>query len=43
LLLVSGDITDRIVARTPERFHKTLRRILRVSPPGALGTELVER
>jgi len=43
LLLVSGDFTERIVALAPRRMRKTLTRMLRVSPPKALGTELVER
>jgi simple sugar transport system permease protein len=43
LLLVSGDVTDRIVALAPKRMRKGLARMLRVSPPRALGTELVER
>ena len=43
LLLVSGDFTERIVALAPRRMRKTLTRMLRVAPPRALGTELVER
>lgn len=43
LLLVSGDLTERIVAWAPRRWRKPLTRMLRVSPPRALGTELVER
>jgi len=38
LLLVSSDATDRLVAIAPRRFQSRLRQILRVRPPGALGT-----
>ena len=43
LLLVSGNFTDRLMAYAPKRMRKTLTRLLRVSPPSALGTELIER
>jgi ABC-type uncharacterized transport system permease subunit len=38
LLLVGSDATDRLIAFAPQRFQPRLRQILRVRPPGALGT-----
>jgi ABC-type uncharacterized transport system permease subunit len=38
LLLVGSDATDRLIAFVPQRFQPRLRQILRVRPPGALGT-----
>ncbi|MDA1330287.1 MAG: ABC transporter permease [Chloroflexi bacterium] len=42
LLVVSSDITDRLIALSPRPMQRPLRRLLKVSPPKALGTELVE-
>jgi ABC-type uncharacterized transport system permease subunit len=38
LLLVGSDATDRFISLAPQRFQPRLRQILRVRPPGALGT-----
>jgi simple sugar transport system permease protein len=38
LLLVGSDATDRLIALVPRRFQPRLRQVLRVRPPGALGT-----
>jgi simple sugar transport system permease protein len=38
LLLVGSDATDRLIALVPRRFQPQLRQVLRVRPPGALGT-----
>jgi simple sugar transport system permease protein len=38
LLLVGSDATDRLIALAPQRFQPKLRQLLRVRPPGALGT-----
>lgn len=43
LLVVSGDFTERLVVIAPKRMQRPLRRMLKVAPPMALGTELVER
>jgi ABC-type uncharacterized transport system permease subunit len=37
LLLVGSDITDRLIALAPRKFQPSLRQVLRVRPPGALG------
>jgi ABC-type uncharacterized transport system permease subunit len=38
LLMVGSDVTDRLIAFAPQRFRPRLKQILRVRPPGALGT-----
>lgn len=38
LLLVGSDATDRLIDLAPRRFQSRLRQVLRVRPPGALGT-----
>lgn len=43
LLVVSSDLTDRVISLSPRPLQRPLRRILKVAPPMALGTELVER
>jgi len=43
LLVVGSDLTDRLIAISPRPIQKPLRRLLKVAPPMALGTELVER
>lgn len=42
LLLVGSDITERLVTVMPRPLQRPLRRLLRVSPPGALGTAFIE-
>jgi len=43
LVVVGSDFSERIVALAPKGMQRPLRRLLRVSPPMALGTELDER
>jgi simple sugar transport system permease protein len=43
LVIVGSDFSDRLIALAPKRMQRPLRRLLRVSPPMALGTELAER
>jgi simple sugar transport system permease protein len=38
LLLVSSDAVDRLIDLAPRRFQSRLRQVIRVRPPGALGT-----
>jgi hypothetical protein len=38
LLLVNSELTERLIESTPKRIQGPLRRLLRVSPPMALGT-----
>jgi general nucleoside transport system permease protein len=42
LLAVGSDYTERLISRMPKRAQRPLRRLLRVSPPMALGTTFVE-
>jgi ABC-type uncharacterized transport system permease subunit len=42
LLLVSSNITERMVVFMPRPFQRPIRRILRVNPPMALGTSFGE-
>ncbi len=39
LLLVGSDATERVISLMPQVVQRPLRRLLRVSPPMALGTE----
>lgn len=43
LIIVGSDFSERLVALAPKGMQRPLRRILRVAPPMALGTELAER
>jgi general nucleoside transport system permease protein len=43
LLAVGSDYTERFINATPKSWQRPLRRILRVSPPMALGTTFHER
>jgi simple sugar transport system permease protein len=38
LLLVSSDVTDRLISIFPKRVQSTVRHILKVAPPSALGS-----
>ncbi len=38
LLLVGSDAADRLIDLAPRRFQSRLRQVIRVRPPGALGT-----
>jgi ABC-type uncharacterized transport system permease subunit len=38
LLLVGSDATERLIALAPRKLQPRLRQVLRVKPPGALGT-----
>lgn len=42
LLAVGSDYTERLISIMPKRTQRPLRRLLRVSPPMALGTTFVE-
>ena len=42
LLLVGSDFTERIITLAPERMRRPLQRLLRISPPKALGSTFVE-
>jgi ABC-type uncharacterized transport system permease subunit len=42
LLLVSSDFTERLVTIAPKSLQRPLQRLLRVSPPQALGSTFVE-
>jgi simple sugar transport system permease protein len=42
LLLVGSDFTERLVTIAPKSFQRPLQRLLRISPPQALGTTFVE-
>jgi simple sugar transport system permease protein len=42
LLLVGSETTERVILIMPRRVQRPLRRLLRVSPPLALGTSFVE-
>ena len=42
LLLVGSDFSERIILIAPERLQPSFRRILKVSPPRALGSTFVE-
>lgn len=42
LLLVGGEWTERLILLLPRRVQRPVRRLLRVSPPLALGTEFGE-
>ncbi len=42
LLLVGSDFTERIITMAPERMQRPLQRLLRISPPKALGSTFVE-
>ena len=42
LLLVSSEISERLIAFAPRAAQRPLRRMLRVSPPRALGTTFLE-
>jgi ABC-type uncharacterized transport system permease subunit len=42
LLLVGSDATERVILLMPRRIQSTLRSLLRVSPPMALGTRFGE-
>jgi hypothetical protein len=43
LLLVGGESTERVISVMPKPVQRPLRRILRVSPPMALGTNFGDR
>lgn len=42
LLLVSSEVSERLIAFAPRAAQRPLRRMLRVSPPRALGTTFLE-
>ncbi|MFL7893102.1 MAG: ABC transporter permease [Anaerolineales bacterium] len=42
LLLVGSDFTERLVTIAPKSLQKPLQRLLRISPPQALGSTFVE-
>jgi simple sugar transport system permease protein len=42
LLLVGSDFTERIIRIAPQRLQRPLQRMLRISPPKALGSTFVE-
>ena len=42
LLLVGSDFTERLVTIAPKSLQRPLQRLLRISPPQALGTTFVE-
>jgi simple sugar transport system permease protein len=42
LLLVGSDFSERIIFLAPERLQRPLRRVLKISPPKALGSTFVE-
>jgi ABC-type uncharacterized transport system permease subunit len=42
LLLVGSETTERVILIMPKPVQRPLRRLLRVSPPLALGTSFVE-
>ena len=42
LLLVGSDFTERIITIAPQRMQRPLQRLLRISPPKALGSTFVE-
>ena len=42
LLLVGSDFTERLVTIAPKSLQRPLQRLLRISPPQALGTSFVE-
>lgn len=42
LLLIGGDLPDRLLAVTPAGLRPVVERMLRVQPPAALGTAFVE-
>jgi simple sugar transport system permease protein len=42
LLLVNSDFVERMIAYAPQRLQSPLRRLVRVSPPMALGTPFVK-
>jgi simple sugar transport system permease protein len=42
LLLVSSEVSERLIAIAPRAAQRPLRRMLRVSPPRALGTTFLE-
>ena len=42
LLLVGSDFTERLVTIAPKSLRRPLQRLLRISPPQALGTTFVE-
>lgn len=42
LLLVGSDFSERVITMAPERLQRPLQRLLRISPPKALGSTFVE-
>ena len=42
LLLVGSNFSERIILMAPERLQRPLRRVLKISPPKALGATFVE-
>jgi len=42
LLLVGSDFTERLVTIAPKSLQRPLQRLLRISPPQALGSTFVE-
>lgn len=42
LLLVGSDFTERLISIAPKSFRRPLQRMLRISPPRALGSTFVE-
>jgi ABC-type uncharacterized transport system permease subunit len=42
LLLVGSDFTERVIMIVPKSLQRPLQRMLRISPPQALGSEFVE-
>lgn len=42
LLLVSSDVTDRMISIFPKQIQSTVRHILKVAPPAALGSSFVD-